>query len=107
MDLPELLRVEFVDQLLQRFADQRFAVDGDHARVFVVGLEVQHFLDRDQPQTLADAGIDPAQEPPVGVEHVAAAGEAALAMCEEDYHAARAGDFLAIRNATGRARGGG
>jgi hypothetical protein len=61
VDLPELLRVELVDQLLDRLADQRFHLRRLHARVLLVADEEQHVVDGDHLDRAADGGLDPLQ----------------------------------------------
>src|SRR6266496_3568377 len=41
MDLPELVRVQLIDQLLDRLADQGLETLGLHSSVFVLGAEKQ------------------------------------------------------------------
>ena len=61
VDLPEHLRVELVDQFLDRAPDQRLLLRRDDQRVLVVGLEVADLLDGDEPQVVALRRRDPAQ----------------------------------------------
>ena len=61
VDLPERLRVELLDELLDRPADQRFLLRRDDQRVLVVGLEVADLVDGDQAQLVALRRGDPAQ----------------------------------------------
>src|SRR5688500_14089889 len=62
VDLPEARRVELVAELLDRLADQRLAILGEHARVLAVGAEVADVVDRDDAHRLALRRVDPAQE---------------------------------------------
>ena len=61
MDLPEELRVELIEELLDRLADQRFSVRGDHLGVLVFGVEVENVVDRDQAHRRPERGLDPLQ----------------------------------------------
>src|SRR5208282_2504447 len=61
MDLPEELRVEFVEELLDRFADQRLALGGDDFGVLVLGVKVEDLVDRNESHRGAERGLDPFQ----------------------------------------------
>ena len=61
MDLPELARVQLVEQLLDRLADQRLETQRLHPGVLVLGAEEQDVAGRDHPYRRADAGLHPAQ----------------------------------------------
>ena len=67
--LPEALRIELGQQLLQRRADQGLAAFMDDPGVACIGLEVDHLIGADQPHLLAQAGLNnvqcgwPAQAP--------------------------------------------
>src|SRR5437762_9395330 len=60
MDLPEFVRVQLIEQLLDRLADQRLETSGLHSSVFVLGAEEQNIARRDHPYRCAHAGLDPA-----------------------------------------------
>jgi hypothetical protein len=89
MHLPEHVRIEFFQQLLERLADQRFAVARDDARVLEVGLEEQHVGDRDQADLRAHRGLDPAQPGRVGL------AERDRELRQHRLHRCGAGDRLA------------
>src|ERR1700694_1371686 len=59
MDLPEFVRIQLIDQLLDRFADQRLETLGLHSSVFVLGAEEQDVAGRDHPDIGAHAGLYP------------------------------------------------
>src|SRR6185312_663307 len=59
MDPPERLRVQLLDELLDRPADEGFLLRRDDQRVLAVGLEVHDLLDRDQAQLVALGRGDP------------------------------------------------
>ena len=61
VDAPELVRIQFVRQFLERLADQELGGGGLHAGVFVFGLEEQDLAGADHAQAAADLGLDPAQ----------------------------------------------
>jgi hypothetical protein len=50
MDLPEDISVEFIEQLAQWFANQRFIGRGDDAGVFLVRVEKQYVFHVDELQ---------------------------------------------------------
>src|SRR6185503_17147958 len=60
MDLPELVRVQFFDQLLDRLADQCLEPPRLHQRVLVLGAEEQDVAGRNHPYVDADACLYPA-----------------------------------------------
>src|SRR6266550_6621891 len=59
MDLPEFVRVELIDQLFDRLADQGLEPLSLHSRVFVLGAEKQDVAGRDHPYVGAHAGLYP------------------------------------------------
>ena len=59
--LPELLRVELLDQLLERGADQVFTLCREHAHVLVGRFEVHNVRHRHQVDLCAVAGLDHVQ----------------------------------------------
>src|SRR6266542_1017315 len=59
MDLPEFVRVQLIDQLLDRFADQGLETPGLHSSVFVLGAEEQDVAGRDHPYIGAHASLYP------------------------------------------------
>src|SRR2546430_8355643 len=59
MDLPEFGRVQLIDQLFDRLADQRLETLGLHSSVFVLGAEEQDVARRDHPYIGAHAGLHP------------------------------------------------
>src|ERR1700693_795264 len=59
MDLPEFVRVQLIDQLFDRLADQRLETPGLHPSVFVLGAEEQDVAGRDHPYVGAHAGLHP------------------------------------------------
>lgn len=61
MNLPELVGVELGVQFAQRGADQAFALLGKDAGVFVIALEVNHFVNGNQAGFIAVGGADPLQ----------------------------------------------
>ncbi|MNL06833.1 hypothetical protein D3C87_1274820 [compost metagenome] len=77
MHLPEGVRVEPLHQLGQRRADQVLAVARMHHHIFVVGLEVQHVLDRHVAGGVAPARPHPAQRRRAGLRAGRAARELA------------------------------
>ena len=60
VDLPEFVRVQLIDQLLDRLADQGLETLGLHSSVFVLGAEEQDVAGRDHPYRGAHAGLYPA-----------------------------------------------
>src|SRR5258708_3964556 len=61
VDLPELGRVELDEELADGLPDERLRLAGHQPRVFVVRLEEENLLDRDQAHVRAHRGLDPAQ----------------------------------------------
>src|SRR2546428_4911738 len=61
MDLPEELGVELIEELLDRFADQRFSVRGDDLGVLVLGVEVENLIDWNQAHRRPERSPDPFQ----------------------------------------------
>src|SRR5262249_23589561 len=61
MNLPEYLRIELVEELLDRMADHRFLPGREHHGVLVVRLQVADLVDGDEPQFATDRSGDPAQ----------------------------------------------
>ena len=61
MNLPELLRIKFVDQLLDRLSNQRLEGFGLHSRVLLVRREKENFRGGYQSQLLSDARLYPLQ----------------------------------------------
>src|SRR6266702_6677945 len=59
MDLPEFVRVQLIDQLLDRLADQGLETLGLHSSVFVLGAEEQDVAGRDHPYIGAHTGLYP------------------------------------------------
>src|SRR6266404_4323200 len=59
MDLPEFVRVQLIDQLLDRLADQGLETLSLHSSVFVLGAEEQDVAGRDHPYVGAHAGLYP------------------------------------------------
>src|SRR5205807_2833219 len=59
MDLPEFVRVQLIDQLFDRLADEGFETAGLHSSVFVLGAEEQDVAGRDHPYIGAHAGLYP------------------------------------------------
>src|ERR1022692_396675 len=59
MDLPEFVRVQLIDQLFDRLADQRLEILRLHSSVFVLGAEEQNVAGRDHPYVGAHAGLYP------------------------------------------------
>src|SRR5437016_6470024 len=59
MDLPEFVRVQLIDQLFDRLADQGLETAGLHSSVFVLGAEEQDVAGRDHPYVGAHAGLYP------------------------------------------------
>src|SRR5947208_16787581 len=59
MDLPEFVRVQLIDQLFDRLADQGFETPGLHSSVFVFGAKEQDVASRDHPYIRAHAGLYP------------------------------------------------
>ena len=55
MDLPEFVRVQLIDQLFDRLADQGLETLRLYSRVFVLGAEEQDFARGDHPYIGADA----------------------------------------------------
>jgi hypothetical protein len=60
MNLPELVRVERIDQFLDRCADQGFEAFGLHARVLVLGAKEEDVAGQDHPDIGADTRLYPA-----------------------------------------------
>src|SRR2546425_13214564 len=58
MDLPEELRVQLVEELLDRLADYRFSGRGDDLGVLVLGVEEENPCDRDRTHRGADGPLD-------------------------------------------------
>ena len=61
VNLPEQLRVQLVDQLFDRLANQRLDAGGLHPGVLFVADEKQHLGHRDHLDALAHAGLNPVQ----------------------------------------------
>ena len=59
MDLPEFVRVQLVDQLLDRLAYQGLETLGLHSGVLVLGAKEQDVTGRNHPYVGADAGLYP------------------------------------------------
>src|ERR1700675_1282575 len=59
MNLPEFVRVQLIDQLFDRLADQGLETLGLHSGVFVLGAEEQNVAGRDHPYIGAHAGLYP------------------------------------------------
>ena len=61
MNLPEAVGIELLRQILERGADERFAFRRKDAGVLVIGLEIAHFVDRNQPDLIANRRANPRQ----------------------------------------------
>ena len=59
MNLPELVRIELVDQLLDRLADQRLEGLGLHTSVFILGAEEKDLAGWNHADIRAHAGLNP------------------------------------------------
>ena len=61
MDLPEKLGIELVEELLDRLANERLALRGHDLGVLVLGVKVEHLVDRYEAHRRAERSLDPLQ----------------------------------------------
>src|SRR5205807_2155375 len=61
MDLPEFVRIQLIDQVLDRLANQGLETRGLHPSVFILGAEEQDLARRDHPYIGSHAGLYPPQ----------------------------------------------
>ena len=59
MDLPKRIGIEFIEQLFERFADQRFTFRRDDAGVFGVGLEIENIINGDEFNGVTERRLNP------------------------------------------------
>ena len=62
LDLPELMRIELRQQVVERGADQALVLCCEHAQLFVGGAKIEHFYQRHRAHAAAHTNSDDTQE---------------------------------------------